>query len=206
MIAGSESVENRSTPVGLPTTSGSSRRRTHPSTIVAATLTVALLVLATILVLNHGTLPLGQSPGSPGNPVFVFIDGIHRVLTYKGSWGGYFGPGVNDSCAYCPVGSQAGAAVWIPLATWYPPQNLSFWIFTNVSGPFPVLGPSCSPAPCVIPWLKVWGFETYVQAGALQSMTLSAAFLLPNQPTGSLNIIDLNATLCPASICPPPPT
>jgi hypothetical protein len=180
-------------------------RRTTPSTMIAAVLAAVLIALATILVLNHGSVLFGQ-PGSASNPVLIYIDGIDRNVTYKGNLPHYFGPSINDSCPYCPVGAQVGGAIRIPLATWSPPQNLSFWVFTNVSGPFPVQAPGCSPAPCTFPWLKVWSFETFVHAGVLTSMTLFSTFLLPNQPTGSLNIIDLNATFCPASICAPPPT
>src|SRR5208282_3483253 len=106
------------------------KRGAHRSTVVAVVLAVVLLVLATILVLNHGTLPLGQTSTPAGNPVLIFIDGIHRVISYKGNISGDFGPGVNDSCPFCPVGAQAGGAIRIPLATWNPPWNLSFWAFT----------------------------------------------------------------------------
>jgi hypothetical protein len=175
------------------------RGRTNPSTVITAVLAAALVVLATILVLNHGSVLLGQ-PGSSGNPVLIYIDGIYRNITYRGNLPHYFGPTTNDSCAYCPVGAQAGGALQIPLATWDPPRNLSFWVFTNVSGPFLVQGPSCSGQGCTLPWLKVWSFETYVAAGVLASMTLFATFKLPDQ-AGWPNIIDLNATFCPTTVC-----
>ena len=167
--------------------------------MAATVLAVVLIVLTTILVLNNGALPLGK-PGSSGNPTLIYVDGIDRNTTYKGNLPAYFGPTVNDSCPYCPVGAQAGGALRIPLATWSPPSNLSFWVFTNVSGPFLVLGPSCSPAPCTLPWIRVWSFETYVAAGALTSMTLFATFKLPNQANGP-NIVNLNVTFCPSWVC-----
>jgi hypothetical protein len=175
------------------------RGRTAPSTVIAAVLAVTLIVLATILVLNHGSVLLGQ-PSSSGNPVLIYVDGIDRNVTYKGNLPHYFGPTINDSCAYCPVGAQAGGVLQIPLATWNPPSNLSFWVFTNVSGPFLVQGPSCSPAPCTLPWLKVWSYETYVAAGALASMTLFATFQLPDHANWP-NIVSLNATFCPSWVC-----
>jgi len=187
----SESIRSR--PLG---------RKRNGAGVVAAVLAAALVVIVAVLVLNHGALPLGSSDSS-GNPVLVYVDGIDRVITYRGGWTGYFGPGINDSCAFCPTGAQAGGAIRIPLATWNPPSNLSFWVFTNVSGPFPVQDPGCSPAPCTFPWLKVWSYATYVPAGALSSLTFFATFELPNQQT-SPNIIDLNATFCPSNICPPP--
>jgi len=172
-------------------------------TVVAAVLAAILLILTTILVLNNGALPF-RTTVSEENPIIIEINGVDRQLVYKGNWGGYFGPTTNDSCAFCPVGAQAGAAIRIPLVTWYPPVNLSFWVFTNVSGPFPVQGAGCSPAPCVFPWLSVESLETYVPADTLSSMTLFGVFLLPNTPSSLTNVIDFNATLCPISICPAP--
>lgn len=193
-------VEHASSPVSPP-----NLRRPTLSTVIASVLAAALLILAAILVLNHGTLVPNGPSGPTSDPVLVFVDGIHRIITYDGGAPEFLGPaGVNDSCAYCPVGAQAGGALRIPLAIWSPPANLSFWIFTNVSGPFPVLAPSCSPAPCTIPWISVWSFQTFVSAGTLQTMVLFATFLLPSQPEGSPNIVDLNATLCPVSVCPAP--
>jgi hypothetical protein len=180
-------------------------RRTHPSTVVAAVLSAALITLTLILIVNHGALPLTQT-GPGGNPVLVYIDGIHRNVTYLGNPTGYFGPSLNDSCPYCPVGAQAGGAVRIPLGTWYPPQNLSLWIFTNVSGPFLVQAPGCSPAPCTFAWLKVWSYETFVPAGTLLSLTLFSTFLLPNQAGTAPNFIDLNLTVCPTTTCTNTPT
>jgi hypothetical protein len=73
-------------------------------------------------------------------------------------------------------------------------------VFTNVSGPFLVQAPSCSPAPCTFPWLRVWSFETFVPADTLTSMTLFATFQLPNQASWP-NIVNLNATFCPSWVC-----
>jgi hypothetical protein len=173
--------------------------------VISTVLATVLLVLTTILVLNNGALPIGKSPQS-GNPLIIQINGIDRQIVYKGSWGGYFGPGVNDSCEFCPVGAQAGAAIRIPLGTWNPPANLSFWIFTNISGPFLVQGAGCSPAPCMFPWLTVESLATYVPAGTLAAMTLYGVFLMPDLPSNTSNIINLNATLCPTAVCPPPST
>lgn len=171
--------------------------RTNTSTVIAVILAAVLIVLTTILVLNHGTLAFGQTSG---NPTLVFVDGIDRNITYLGGLPQYFGPTTNDSCPYCPVGAEAGGALRIPLARWYPPRNLSFWVFTNVSGPFLVQGPSCSPAPCTLPWIRVWSFETYVPADTLASMTLFATFQLPNHENWP-NIVTLNATFCPSWVC-----
>ena len=172
------------------------------STVIAVILAVILVVLATILVLNHGALPLGGST-TAGNPTLIYIDGIDRNITYEGGLPHYFGPLTNDSCPYCPVGAQAGGAVRIPLATWNLPVNLSFWVFTNVSGPFLVQGSGCGGAGCTFPWLKVWSLETYVPSETLTSMTLFATFQLPNQAHWP-NIVTLNATFCPTTMCPPP--
>lgn len=171
--------------------------------VSTAVLTVALVVLAVVLTLNGGALPFPSSK-SQGNPVLVFIDGINRTIDYMGNWTGYVGPTTNDSCVYCPVGAQAGGAIRIPLATWSLPVNASFWIYTNVSGPFLVQAPGCSPAPCTFPWLKVWAYETYVQKDTLTSMTLFATFKLPATSPGFPNIVELNATFCPVPTCPAP--
>lgn len=182
---------------------GNRTRRPYPWRIVASLLAVVLIVLATVLTLNDGALPLGRSH-SLGNPTLVFIDGINRTIAYKGNITGDFGPEINDSCPHCPLGAQEGGAIRVPIATWYPPTNLSFWVFTNVSGPFPVQGPSCSPAPCTLPWIAVWSFQTYVPADVLTSMTLFATFQLLASAS-SPNIVDLNATFCPSWVCAPPP-
>lgn len=176
----------------------------HPSTILAAVLAVILIVLATILVLNHGALPLGGS-GSPGNPPIVLISAINRNITYLGGIPHNFGPTVNDSCLYCPVGADEGGAIRIPMATWSPPANLSFWVYTNVTGPFPVLAGGCGGVGCTIPWVTVWSEETYVPAHTLASMTLFAIFQL-TKPVNGYYAVTLNATFCPSTLCPPPPT
>jgi hypothetical protein len=196
---------------GDPTSSGEQQSRSDLNRaggpnlwkMAASILAAVLIVLAVVLVLNDGALPLGKPAGS-GNPRLIYIDGIDRDITYEGNITGDFGPGTNDSCSYCPVGAQAGGAIRIPLATWHTPSNLSFWVFTNVSGPFLVQAPSCSPSPCTLPWIKVWSLETYVPANTLSSMTLFATFQLPSSATPP-NIIDLNASFCPSSICAPPP-
>ncbi len=164
---------------------------------------MALVIISGILVLNDGSIRLGQGTGS-GNPIIVPIDGIHRVISYRGSYTGYEGPAINDSCAYCPLGAQAGAAIEIPLATWYLPQNISLWIYTNVSGSFPVQASSCSPAPCTIPWVRVWSYETFVNKGAVLALTLYATFKLPSGSGPPVTIVDLNATFCPVPVCARP--
>jgi hypothetical protein len=177
----------------------------HPSTILAVVLAVVLIVLATILVLNHGTLTIGGS-GSTGNPPIVLISAINRNITYLGGLPHYFGPTVNDSCPYCPVGAQQGGAIRIPMATWSLPGNLSFWVFTNVTGPFPVLAGGCGGVGCTIPWVTIWSEETYVPAHTLSSMTLFAIFQL-TQPVNGYYAVTLNATFCPSWVCtevPPP--
>lgn len=171
--------------------------------VATVVLVGVLLVLATVLTVNHGSVVFPHA-GQQGNPVLIFIDGVNRSIMYRGAWTGYVGPSVNDTCTYCPVGAEAGGAVRVPLATWSIPQNASFWIFTNVSGPFLVQAPGCSPAPCTFPWLKVWSYETYVQQGAVQSLTLFATFKLPGQPADQPNFLTLNATFCPVPTCPAP--
>lgn len=177
-----------------------SRPPVHPSTVVAAVLAAALVLLTTILVLNHGSLPI-TGPGSSGNPLLIYIDGIDRNVSYRGGWTGYAGPQINDSCTYCPVGAQAGGAIRIPIATWDLPLNSSFWVFTNVSGSFLVQSPGCSGAGCAFPWVKTWTYETYFSANSFTSVTLFATFQLPNQSPGPPNIVSLNASFCPGSIC-----
>jgi hypothetical protein len=179
------------------------RRPANASSAIAAVLAALLVVLTGVLVAYHGDLPIGQSH-SNGNPVLIAIDGIDRDISYEGNWSGYFGPAVNDSCDYCPVSGQTGSAINIPLMTISPPKNLSFWIFTNVSGPFLVQSPGCSPAPCTFAWLKIWTYQTFVQEASLASLTLFATFLLPSHATDSANIIILNATFCPSWVCPAP--
>lgn len=178
-------------------------RRLASYRVATAVLSVVLIVLAGILTLNGGDL-LRPRSSVQGNPTLVFLDGINRTITYRGPWTGYLGPSVNDSCAYCPVGAQAGGAIRIPLATWSLPQNASFWIYTNVSGPFLVQSPGCSPTPCTYPWVRVWAYQTFVEKGALTSMTLFATFLLPAQSPEAPSIVALNATLCPVPECPAP--
>ena len=185
---GTEPSESQAVQTGRHVSYPPPKGGTRPSTIVAVVLIVVLLVLTTILAVNHGSILFSQS-SSPGNPNLIFVDGIDRVIAYKGNITGDFGPGINDSCPWCPTGASAGGALRIPLATWNPPPNLSFWVYTNVSGPFPVLGPSCSPAPCTLPWLKLWSFETYVPAHTLITMTFFATFLLPDRSTGHLNVM-----------------
>ena len=173
--------------------------------IVAVVLAVALIILATILVLNHGSLVLGGSP-SGGNPSIVLISGIDRNITYLGGLPRYFGPTANNSCPSCPVGAQEGGAIRIQLVNWTLPANLSFWVFTNVTGPFPVLAGGCGGAGCTIPWLKVWSEETYVPAHTLSSMALFATFEL-TRPVGGYYVVTLNATFCPSWVCTAvPPT
>ena len=174
-------------------------RRATVGNVIAAILAAVLLVLATILILNHGSVLPSQS-GSPGNTKLIYIDGINRTISYQGNLPQYFGPTTNDSCPYCPIGAQAGGALRIPLATWYPPSNLSFWVYTNISGPFLVQALSCSPLPCTLPWVTVLSFETYVPADTLASMTLFATFQLPNSVTPP-NIVDLSTTFCPSWVC-----
>lgn len=180
--------------------------RSRGLAVLTAALVAVLVSLSVILALNGGALPFGHQSPSRGNPVLIYVDGINRSLTYQGNMPPYFGPEQNDSCAFCPIGAQEGGAIRIPLATWSPPANLSFWVFTNVSGPFLVQEPSCSPTPCTFPWVKVWSFRTYVPADALSSLTLFATFQLPSSPTGYLNIINLTASFCPSTLCAPPPT
>lgn len=177
--------------------------RFAPYRVATVVLAAVLIVLATILTFNGGEL-LRPHSSLQGNPILVFVDGINRTISYRGPWTGYVGPSVNDSCTYCPVGAQAGGAIRIPLATWSLPQNASFWIYTNVSGPFLVQSPGCSPAPCTFPWVRVWGYQTFVQEGALTSLTLFATFRLPAQSPGFPNIVALNATFCPVPVCQPP--
>jgi len=177
-------------------------KRASPA--VAATLTVILVVLAGILVVNNGSIRFEHSVG-PQNPIIVPIDAIERQISYRGPWTGYEGPAVNDSCIYCPFGAQEGSAIRLPIATWYLPQNVSIWIYTNVSGTFPVQAPGCSPAPCVFPWLKVWSYETFVQKGVLLALTLFATFELPDNLGPPFAAIYLNATFCPVPVCAPPP-
>lgn len=174
------------------------------ATITAVVLAVALVILATILILDQGALPLGGS-SSDGNPPIVAISGIDRNITYLGGLPKYFGPVVNDSCPFCPVGADAGGAIRIPLATWAPPTNLSFWVYTNVTGPFPVLAGGCGGAGCTIPWVTVWSEENYVPAHTLATMTLFATFQL-TKPVNGFYVVTLNATFCPSTLCPPPPT
>jgi len=173
------------------------------SPTIAVGLAVVLVILAGVLVYGHGSLRL-PAVSKPGNPVIIYIDGINRTISYRGGWTGYEGPAVNDSCPYCPVGAQAGGALRLPLATWDPPQNVSIWVFTNVTGPFPVQYPFCSGAGCTFPWVKTWTFETFVPAHTLSSMTLYATFLLPTGSAGFPNIVQLNATFCPVPVCQPP--
>lgn len=167
-------------------------------------LVAILSALAGVLILNHGSLP-SLPRSAKGNPVLVPIDGVHRQIAYLGPWTGYEGPSINDSCALCPVSAQVGGVLRIPVAFWHLPTNTSLWIFTNVTGPFPVELPSCSPAPCTFPWVKVWSWSTFVPKDTLTALTLFATFELPNQPPNGPNIIDLNATFCPVSTCAAPP-
>lgn len=167
--------------------------------IVVAVLASVLMVLTIILVLNHGSVVLsGSSTG--GNPPIVLISGIDRNITYLGGLAHYFGPTFNDSCPYCPVGAQAEGAIRIPIATWTIPTNLSFWVFTNVTGPFPVLAGGCGGEGCTIPWVKVWSEETYFGADTLSSVTLFAIFDL-TRPVNGYYTVTLNATFCPSWVC-----
>jgi len=170
-----------------------------------AILSVILVILVVILVANNGSLRFpSKTPAT--NPTLVYIDGIDRLVSYRGSWTGYEGPAVNDSCVYCPVGAQAGGALDVPLATWSLPQNVSLWIYTNVSGPFLVQVPGCGPAPCVFPWVHVWSYHAFFQKGALTSTTFFGTFELPSRSGPPPNIIDLNVTFCPVPVCAPPPS
>jgi hypothetical protein len=172
---------------------------------LAAIFGAALVVLAGILAVNGGSIYF-RSPSAQQNPVIVLVTGIDRTIVYRGSWTGYFGPSTNDSCLFCPIGGQAGSAVRLPLATWSPPENLSLWIYTNVTGPFPVQAAGCSPAPCTLPWLGVWYEETFVPARSVASLTLFGTFLLTGGSQSGPNTIDLNVTVCPVPVCSPPST
>jgi hypothetical protein len=72
--------------------------RANLSKVITAVLAAVLIVLASILVLNHGSVLFGGA-GSTGNPVLIYVDGINRNITYKGNLPPYFGPTKNDSCA-----------------------------------------------------------------------------------------------------------
>jgi hypothetical protein len=175
--------------------------RVPPSTVVSVVLAAILIVLATVLILNGGALPLPRSH-STSNPVFILIDGIHRAITYRGNWTGYFGPTQNDSCGYCPMGAEAGSAVLIPLITLDGPKNLTYWIFYNITGPFLEAASSCSGANCTIPWVRTFSYSIEDDVPGL-NQTIWHAFLMPNTPLPGPNIIQFNATICPTSICPP---
>ncbi len=177
------------------------RRRIRASTAIAAVLAAILVTLATVLVLNHGALPAPLGP--TGNPVFISIDGVDRVVTYRGNWSGYFGPTLNDTCRFCPLAAEAGSAVEIPLFTLDGPKNLTYTVYYNISGPFLMQATFCSGANCVFPWVHQVTSFFYAASPGL-NVTIREAFLMPGQPPVGPNIIQFNATICPTSICPQP--
>ncbi len=178
------------------------RARIHRSTWLSAILAAILVVLAGILALNGGALPGLSSPAS-GNPVYVSIDGIDRNITYRGNWTGYFGPTINDTCAFCPMGAQVGSSVFLPMMFLHQPTNLTFTIFYNITGPFLMGAASCSGPNCVIPWVSHFSFFIY-SGIPWNNLTILQNFLMPDQPPTGPNIIQFNATICPSPICPPP--
>jgi hypothetical protein len=165
---------------------------------------LVLAAITVVLVLNNGSVLFEPTQAST-NPLLIYVYGIDRNITYEGNWKGYVGPEVNNSCDYCPIGAQAGGALRIPLATWWVPTNISFWVFTNVTGPYLVQVPGCGPAPCVFPWVRVWSYATYVPADTLTWMTLFATLKLPDSAPPGPASVSLNATFCPTPTCPPPP-
>lgn len=179
------------------------QRRVSLPTVLAVVFAAVLIVLSTILVINHGALPAPLGPS--GNPQLVAINGIHRDVTYRGNWSGYFGPVSNNSCDFCPIWVSVGGVVVLPVFTLDGPKNLTFWIFYNISGPFLMGASSCSGTGCTIPWVQKFSFSLYVGVPGL-NQSIVEDFLMPNHSSSGPNIIQFDATICPSAVCAAPPT